>query len=93
MRVKLLDRDDIRRFGGTIVDIPDHIANGLIERWRATKVEDAKPTDAKAILAPPMNKAVWSPPEEKSMLIAKQALLQQRKPAASEPIFPKTVIS
>jgi hypothetical protein len=95
MKIKLLNRDDIRRFGGTVVDIPDHIAHGLIERWRAVRADGADtPKEQKSIMAPPMNKAMWSPPEEKAMLMAKSSTLPKEKvPKEDAPLFPKSIIA
>lgn len=89
MRIKLLDRNDIRRFGGTIVDVSDHIANELLSRNMAVRMDLQKIKVKKSFMAPPENKAVWVPPESKSMV----ALPESRKPKAEENLFPKSVIS
>jgi hypothetical protein len=93
MKIRLLERDDIRRFGATEVDVQDRIAEGLIERNRAVRVGLQKISVRRSFMAPPMNKAVWSPPEEKAMAMSKsEALAQERIPKKGANLFPKALI-
>lgn len=86
MKIKLLDRDDIRRFGGTVVDVPDHVANKLLDIGRASRV-DLAPLRQKQMAMPPMNKAMWRAPEDKAMNMP-----VERYPKASDSLFPKRII-
>jgi hypothetical protein len=93
MKIRLLERDDIRRFGATEVDVEDRIAEGLIGRGRAVRVGLQKITVRRSFMAPPMNKAMWSPPEEKAMAMSKSSVLaQERIPKKGDNLFPKSLI-
>jgi hypothetical protein len=94
MKIRLLDRDDIRRFGSTIVDVSDHIGNGLLARGRAVRVDLQKIKPRKSFMFPPENKAMWVAPEEKAMGLNKSEVIarNERKPKAAENLFPKSII-
>lgn len=95
MKIKLLDRSDIRRFGGTVVDVADHIATELLSRKMAVRVDLQKISEKKRFVFPPNNKAMWTPPEEKAMAGAKSAIIAHtvRNPKVDENLFPKSIIS
>lgn len=68
MKVKVLDRDLIRTFGGTIIEMNESQAR----RYTASKqvIEYIEPLKAnrfsnKRVNAPERNKMVWTPPEQK----------------------------
>lgn len=94
MLIKLLERDDIRRYSKNVVEVADHIGFKLIELKRAILVSTTL-TQKKSIMSPPLNKAVWSPPEEKSMMMTKSSVIEQgdKNPGKNDPLFPKSIIS
>lgn len=67
MLLKLLDRSDIIRYGKTIVEIPNHIADNLIKAKRAIIFVGNVDREHKAMEAPPRNKMMWVSPEKKAM--------------------------
>lgn len=94
MKIRLLERDDIRRFGATEVDVQDRIAEGLLSRNRAVRVGLQKITQRRSFMAPPMNKAIWTPPEDKAMAMSRsETLTQERVPKKGGNLFPKSLIS
>lgn len=69
MKVKLLDVDLIRTFGGVIVDMSETQAMRYINAGKA-KVIEQKPfkrsqVGSKRMSGPDNDKMVWSPPEKK----------------------------
>lgn len=95
MKVKLMDRDDIRRYGATVVEIADHIGNDLISRNRAVRMDVQKEAPRKGFMFPPSNKAMWTPPEEKAMQQVKSHIIagNEKKPKKGDSLFPRSIIS
>ena len=71
MKVKLLNVDLIRTFGGSVVDMSDGQAKMYIEKGKAVEhvnrpnVRKYGGDESKTIERPPEDKKVWSPPEKK----------------------------
>jgi hypothetical protein len=61
MLIKVLDRNLVRRFNSTIINVDSSMANTLISRGLATSME-------KAITTPPMDKMIKSPEIKKEIL-------------------------
>lgn len=68
MKVKLLNADLIRTFGGVFVDMNDSQAAKYIHKGLAVEAPN-KSTDSsfrrKSVDVPPEDKSVWYPPEKK----------------------------
>jgi hypothetical protein len=69
MLLKLLDRSDIIRYGKTVVEIPNHIAENLVKAKRAVVFVGNvdREHNSKIMESPPMNKMMWVSPEKKAM--------------------------
>lgn len=69
MKVKLLDIDLIRTFGGATVDMSDTQAIRYINNGKAKALTPSPRKrslmDSKRLRKPKNNKMVWNPPEEK----------------------------
>ena len=61
MLIKVLDRQLIRRFNNSIVNVDSSIANTLVSRGLAVLIED------KAITSSPMDKMIKSPDIKKDV--------------------------
>jgi len=95
MRIKLLDRDDFRRYGKNIVDVPNHIAMQMIQMGKAIEIRDPNP-NKKHFFTPPEDKAIWIPPEEKMMELSRQSIPKrsiERIPGRGDFLFPKSIIN
>lgn len=68
MKVRLLDRDLIRTFGGAVIEMNSSQAKKYISLKKGIEyLEPAKGSRAigKAMSVPQHNKMMWSPPEKK----------------------------
>ena len=97
MRLQLLDRTDINRYGKSVADVPDHIAENLIRLGRAKSLDSiAPPLNSKVLGGPPAHKMVWTPPEAKAMQSMEKSIVEQpiaKYPDATDPLFPLNVIN
>jgi hypothetical protein len=90
MLIKLLYRDDIRRYNASTVDVVKHIAEKLISLGRACFVGEPFDNKKKGFGFPPIDKVIWSPPENK--VLASLTVKSERKPGVNESLFPKSII-
>lgn len=68
MKVKLLNRDLIRNFGGIVVEMNENLANKYIKKGFATPVDKQLKNSFyidKSIKSPVEDKMVWAAPEQK----------------------------
>jgi hypothetical protein len=91
MLLKLLDRSDIIRYGKTVLEIPNHIAQNLINAKRAIEFVGNEQQVGKAMTGPTKDKMIWASPEKKAFegsVTANDALF----PGTNDPLFPEHII-
>lgn len=92
MLLKLLDRSDIIRYGKTVIDLPNHIAENLIKIKRAIIFVGNNDIDRnKNVQMPPQDKMMWVAPEKKSLGKIKEEE-EFFYPGDQDPLFPVDII-
>jgi len=91
MLLKLLDRSDIIRYGKTVLEIPNHIAQNLINAKRAIEFVGNEQQVSKIMSGPPKDKMVWASPERKAFENSVEAN-DTLFPGANDPLFPEHII-
>lgn len=90
MLLKLLDRSDIIRYGKTVVEVPNHIAENLIKSKRAIVFVGNNDIQNKVVNAPPQNKMVWNSPEKKALENVEKDEIPF--PGVNDNLFPEHII-
>lgn len=96
MKVKLLDRSLINRYGAVIVEVQRHVRDKLVDRGMAVDVTPSTSLP-KSVNTPPSHKAIFVPPEEKMMRDVAEDMtalpnINGRYPGNSDPLFPEELI-
>jgi hypothetical protein len=85
IKVKILDRNLMKSFGGILVTIEKSKAERLVRSGKATYVDR---TNTKAMYGPPDHKAVFHAPEDKTM---HEIGSEHRYPDKNDVLFPHII--